>query len=135
MDGLKHKIKNKGLKHRFDKNETFEWLFWLRCLWCGDNRWDALHHIISPSSFGYHGGECNKSILNSCPIHNQSCHLDNGELHKEENEIELLQRVITIMSNNNYVLKNIDKEFIKTYFDTHYQYIKMPKTYESLHRD
>jgi hypothetical protein len=120
-----------GLNHRFNKDDTFEWLFWQRCLWCGENRWDALHHVISPSSYGYQQLDCNESILNSCPIHNRACHLDNSQLHKRDNEVELLEKIILILSNNDYKLKEIDKNFIKAYYDSHYKHINIPQCYTS----
>lgn len=121
-----------GLNYRFDTDDTFQWLFWQRCLWCGENRWDSLHHIISPSSYEHKDERCNMSILNSCPIHNEKCHLRNGQLHKRENEIELLEKVITILANNNYKLKDIDKKFIKTYQESHFKNVCIPQTYTSV---
>lgn len=118
-----------ALNNRFKKDDTFEWLFWQRCLWCGENRWDALHHVISPSSRGWKDTDCNTSILNSCPIHNTKCHLYNSGLHDRDNEIDLLEKILNIMSNNNYILKDIDKEFIKTYWDSHYKKITFPENY------
>ena len=111
----------KGLNHRFKKDETFEWLFWQRCMWCGENKWDALHHIISPSSRGYHKVDCNKSILNSCPIHNNKCHLNNSQLHQRENEIELFQKTFQALSSLGYKLKEIDEQFMETYWESHYK--------------
>ena len=115
-----------GLNHRFDKDLLFEWLFWQRCLWCGENRWDAMHHVISPSSRDYQKTNANKSILNGCPIHNEECHLKNSQLHKRENEIDLLQKIIDIMVTKDYQFNKIDKQFIKTYWKSHYQYITLP---------
>jgi hypothetical protein len=113
----------KGLNHRFSKDETFDWLFWQRCMWCGENKWDALHHIISPSSRDYHKVDCNKSILNSCPIHNSKCHLNNSQLHQRENEIELLQKTFQALSSLGYKLKEIDEQFMVTYWESHYKYV------------
>jgi len=120
-----------GLNYRFNHDDTFVWTFWQRCLWCGENRWDALHHVISPSSLHFSDVKWNNSILNGAPIHNEKCHLKNSQLHKIENEIELLRKIITILSINDYKLKERDKKFIKTYFDTHYKQIIIPKCYIS----
>lgn len=128
-------MSTKGLQYRFKEEDTYAWLFFQRCLWCGENRWDALHHIISPSSYGHKEVKCNKSILNSCPIHNDKCHLQNGQLHKRDNETELLEKVITILANNDYRLKDIDKEFIKTYTESHFKNISIPPCFTALIQD
>jgi len=104
------------LRNRFDIDElNSTWCFWFKCLWCDKSGFDAFHHIMSPSSLRYQDGEFNRSMLNSCPIHNFSCHLYNPELHKEENERYLLQKVLRILIKESYILKKIDVEFFKKY--------------------
>lgn len=123
------KLQQKGLKHRFDPEDKEIWYFWHRCLWCGKNSWDCLHHIISPSSHGYREVEENRSILNSSPMHNHGCHLDNPELHNREMEIKLLEKTLISLSIQGYDLKDIDRLFIKTYYDTHFNSIKLPSKF------
>lgn len=113
-------MRNRGLKHRFNPIDTEVWMFHYRCSWCGRNGWDCLHHIISPSSQDYRIGDFNASILNSSPLHNSGCHLDNGELHHQEIETKLLEKTMTILAYKHYELKDIDKQFVKAYWDTHY---------------
>ena len=72
---------------------------------------------------GHKPGEFNTSILNSSPMHNHGCHLDNGKLHHRETEIKLLQKTMTAISLQEYELTDLDREFIETYRDSHYQYI------------
>ena len=103
------------LSNRFPEELKYNWHFHYECLVCGKNRWDALHHIISPSSMNYIKGDHNKSILNSCPIHNDKCHLGNGELHNEHKESELLQRTVDALLKLDYKLKQIDLDFLETY--------------------
>jgi hypothetical protein len=84
---------------------------------CGKNGIDTLHHIISPTVRGYKSGKHNKSVLNSCPIHNTGCHLYNeAYLHDPENIGRLLRSVLrALVGKQGYELKPIDKEFINVY--------------------
>jgi hypothetical protein len=89
--------------------------------------WDVLHHIISPSFFGYIDGKHNESVLNSCPIHNYKhpdsvaeippCHIGNeAYLFKEETVKMLLKLVLHIQTNIfGHQLKPIDREFMSVY--------------------
>lgn len=117
-------MKKTGLQYRFCKMDTEVWMFWHKCMWCGKNRWDCLHHIISPSSMGHHPGEFNTSILNSSPMHNNGCHIDNGELHHREMEIKLLEKTMTALSYLRYDLTETDREFINIYNDSHFKHFK-----------
>ena len=119
-------MKRSGLRFRFDPLDILVWEFWHQCMWCGQNKWDCLHHIISPSSYGHRNTEANASILNSSPMHNHGCHLDNGRLHWRDMEIKLLQKTYDALTKRQgYRLKEIDREFIDTYMDSHYKQIKI----------
>jgi len=115
-------MKQSGLHNRFAKDDTEAWMFWYRCMWCGQNGWDCLHHIISPSSRGHRIGDFNESILNSSPMHNHKCHIDNGELHHRETEIKLLEKTMTVLRHKDYQMKDIDKRFQMAYWETHFQH-------------
>jgi len=105
-----------NLKNRFNQDELMSaWAFHFRCLWCGKSGADCFHHIISPSSHYYISGKFNTSILNSCPIHNFSCHIGNGDLHKIDNEKILLRKVYQTLVKNNYILNQKDKKFLEIY--------------------
>ena len=124
-------MKNTGLKYRFAPLEKEVWMFWHRCMWCGENKWDCLHHIISPSSMGHQPGEFNASILNSSPMHNHKCHLDNGKLHHRDTEIKLLEKTMTVLIHKEYKLTDLDREFIDAYRESHYKYFNnLLETYE-----
>ena len=117
-------MKNTGLQYRFSPLDKEVWFFWHKCMWCSKNRWDCLHHIISPSSRGHQHGDFNCSILNSSPMHNHGCHLDNPELHKREMEIKLLEKTMTALAYAHYKVKELDRQFINTYQKTHYKHFK-----------
>ena len=109
-------MKQSGLKNRFDSDElSSAWTFWIHCLWCWKSSPDCFHHIISPSSQSYKEGHFNNSILNSCPIHNEGCHLYNPALHKIENEKILLRSVLLILLVSGYQLTLKDYSFIENY--------------------
>ena len=109
-------MKNSGLKNRFNRDRLqAAWRFSYKCLWCGKSRFDAFHHIISPSSQAYQAGNFNSSILNACPIHNHGCHLYNPELHKAETEKMLLEKVLEILIKTDIKFNEKDKEFFRTY--------------------
>lgn len=115
-------VKQSGLQYRFNPIDTEVWMFFYRCMWCGKNRWDCLHHIISPSSMDHKHGDFNTSILNSSPMHNHGCHLDNGQLHHKKIEIKLLEKTMSALAYNHYKMNDIDKKFIDIYQDTHFKY-------------
>ena len=105
-----------ALKHRFNEEHLQEaWGFQNHCFYCGENGWDAVHHIISSSSNAYQNLKCNASVLNSCPIHNHKCHLYNSDLHRPETEKLLLKKVLMVLSANGYKFKPIDRQFISAY--------------------
>jgi hypothetical protein len=96
-------------------------------MWCGENKWDAIHHIISPSSMDWKAGKFNSSILNGAPIHNSKCHLYNSQLHNIEYERKLLSKVYDALISLGYELGQNDKDFMEAYAKTHYAQIKKPK--------
>jgi hypothetical protein len=69
---------------------------------------------MSPSSIRFKDGEFNTSMLNSCPLNNFDCHL-NQNLHSEEIEKLLAQRVITSLLKSGYEMTEKDVEFYKQY--------------------
>src|ERR1700749_3010740 len=101
-------MKHSGLKNRFPDKVRKVWIYHIHCLYCSKNMWDTLHHIISPGSSLYIPGPHNKSIFNSCPIHNykhpndpkpQNCHFGNeGKLTKKETIVSLLHSVYRELS-------------------------------------
>lgn len=99
-----------------------EWIYWHSCLICGKNKWDALHHVVSPSIQGYKEGKHNESILNSCPIHNFGCHIGN-EAHLSKFVGTILQNVLNTLDEMGYALGENDKEFLKVYGDLYERYI------------
>ena len=109
-------MKNSGLKNRFSQKTRYVWLYYYSCMICGENRIDALHHIISPSCRHYVKGKHNESVLNSCPIHNFSCHLDNeAYLFKDETISYLLNKVYVAVEELGYCLDENDKQFLEIY--------------------
>ena len=81
------------------------------------NRYDALHHIISPTLRFYRPGLYNKSVLNSCPIHNFKCHIGNdGYLHKDDVIRSLLKKNVLALDNLGYKTRSQrDAEFLMAY--------------------
>lgn len=110
-------MKKTGLSNRFSQKTRYEWLDWYSCLICRMNQQDALHHIVSPSSRHYVAGDHNKSVLNSCPIHNQKCHVGNeAHLNKDETITKLLNEVWDIMvCHQGHVMNENDGKFQTIY--------------------
>jgi hypothetical protein len=128
-------MKKSGLRNRFPEWVHKVWeLDWHSCMVCHLNNWNALHHIVSPSSRHYIDGSHNESILNSCPIHNYrhpscdvlksqgysgqgidcDCHINN-EAWLNKNISTLLMQTKQALEDIGYQLKPIDHEFIKVY--------------------
>src|SRR3990172_7761007 len=83
--------------------ELFQWNY--ECFVCGRNGQDVLHHIL--------GRESN-SPLNSCPVHNFSCHLENsGQLNTDKMKGKLLRKTRQFLVDNNYKLTKDDLNFIE----------------------
>jgi hypothetical protein len=130
-------MKNSGLKNRFPERVRHAWLYWWTCLMCRYNQANALHHILSPSSRLYIAGEHNKSIFNSCPLHNylhpnarelqkkgcegfgitKPCHVGNeSHLYKDDTIKSLLKEVRTIMTEEIEIeLDATDRDFLHIY--------------------
>lgn len=105
------------MKNNFDKSVFFFWMDNRECWVCGQEvvsdtskmfgeRVDALHHIL---------GRCSNSILNSAPIHNFSCHLDNGNINKSKNVKNFLNKTLTYVISNGYKFKKKDRNFLEKY--------------------
>lgn len=109
-------MQNTGLSNRFPQWVKWQWQGWHSCMVCSRNQWDALHHIMSPSTSLYIKGPHNHSILNSSPIHNEKCHLYNPWLHKPDNIATLLFKTYdALLQFQDYRLKRIDQEFLRLY--------------------
>ena len=117
-------MKNSGLRNRFSQDTKSKWLGWNSCIVCmlegrPASGADALHHIVSPSSMEYIDGEHNESILNSCPIHNQRCHIGNeAYLYKKENIariLKMVKRVLELYQDIDISQQQNDRDFEKLY--------------------
>ena len=109
-------MKNRGLKHRFDKDELQSaWAFHFTCFYCGKSHADCFHHIMSPSSQRFIDGDFNSSILNSCPVNNQFCHIHKGELHSEMIEKTFARKVINTLIESGYKMNEKDFVFYNKY--------------------
>ena len=67
-------------------------------------RIDALHHIL---------GRVSNSILNSAPIHNFCCHLNNGQLNKRETVRRFLRQTHEYLIAAGYKFKKKDQLFLE----------------------
>ncbi len=109
-------MRNNGLSNRFPSFVRHAWHFWYSCLVCGGNRIDALHHIIPPTVRWYVKGDHNRSVYNSCPIHNFKCHIGNDWwLHKEDNLRGLLRKTADALQWLGYHPNDVDFEFLRIY--------------------
>lgn len=105
------------LADRFKNEVRYFWEDNYHCIICGENGWDALHHIVNPSTDVYVKGKHNTSIYNSCPIHNFGCHLDKGDINRRETVSELLIKVFEFLDAMGYEPKEIDYKFTTIYKD------------------
>lgn len=99
------------LRNAFSQESRMLFFYHYDCLWCGQNGWDALHHIL---------GRVSTSPLNACPIHNLKCHIGNSALDSFESRSKLLKNVRNILLLTGYVFTTEDKQFIikyKKYYD------------------
>ncbi len=103
------------LKNRFLEEVRSEWNYCYSCSICGQNSWDSLHHIISPSMRWYVSGKHNTSVLNSAPLCNFKCHLYNPNLGKKETVKILLNKTKDYLMGEGYQLKEIDNKFLEIY--------------------
>lgn len=83
---------------------------------CGKNRWDVLHHILSPSSLLYVKGKHNESAYNSCPTHNFGCHIDNeAYIYKDSTIRTLLKKTKVALDEEDYRPTELDRQFLQIY--------------------
>lgn len=76
------------------------------CWWCGQNRWDAIHHIL---------GRVSTSPLNCAPIHNLRCHIGNAALDGYDERCRQLQKTLSYLESTGYRLTEEDVAFIEKY--------------------
>ena len=76
------------------------------CHWCGQNNWDAAHHIL---------GRVSNSPLNFCLIHNITCHIGNYALDSFESRSKLLKQTLQYLIGEGYILTEEDIEFKNKY--------------------
>jgi len=94
------------LKNSFSPETREIWIWWYSCFYCGKNQWDCLHHIL---------GRASSSILNSAPLHNDVCHLNNGKLATFDIRKKLLKKTLEFLKKNKYVLTDDDIQFMQQY--------------------
>ncbi|MDZ4205778.1 MAG: hypothetical protein U1C12_00970 [Patescibacteria group bacterium] len=103
------------MRNGFEKSTYDFWEGNRECWWCGlevvidpkkmiGERVDALHHIL---------GRVSNSIYNSAPIHNFSCHLENGKINKRETIKRFLKKTADYLAMAGYQLKQKDIKFLK----------------------
>lgn len=102
-----------NLRNSFSDATRSLFMFKYDCDWCLMNGWDCLHHIM---------GRVSDSPLNAATLHNNKCHLSNGELHTFDSEVELLSKTYWFLITNGYILTNTDRRFIKDHKE-HYSEI------------
>ena len=94
------------MQNNFSDNDRYLFLYKYDCDVCGQNGWNALHHIL---------GRVSSSILNASTIHNIKCHLENGKLSQFDVRKKLLNKTLKYLKENDYVLTKKDKEFMNKY--------------------
>ena len=109
---LKKRVKRSQKNFSTETRALFIWNY--QCWICGQNCWDAGHHIF--------GGDFLEadSPLNFCPIHNYPCHIGGGHHFSEEQTKMMCQKTIQWLFKNNYKLTATDEQFIldhKKYYD------------------
>jgi hypothetical protein len=94
------------IRQEFDQVELQRWFgYCYQCWICGLNSWNTFHHIC---------GDHSNSLLNAAPLHNWTCHIDiHPKLKKTENIQMLLEKTLSFLLSNGYVLNDNDKQFIK----------------------
>jgi hypothetical protein len=111
------------LKDRFPDKVKQYWIGFYTCLGknfetgeeCKKNHRNCLHHIIaSQSSYDYIKGKHNESILNSCPLNNEECHLYKP-LHSFKKQKYFLLKVKSILDQRGYKYEAIDYQFMQKY--------------------
>lgn len=111
-------MKKTGLRNRFAPKTRMGWMDWYDCMICGRNQIDALHHIHCPSVRSFIDGKHNRSIYNSCPIHNQVCHIGNEAfLYSDETVQELLAKTFYAVTELGWRNTSEDLEYLRVYID------------------
>ena len=103
-----------SLSNRFNEDIFAFWEGWYTDLIDFKNDANTLHHIISPGSMRYVSGTHNESIINSCPLNNHRNHLHKN-MHNREKEDMLIRRVILVLKDHGYKLKDKDQEYLRIY--------------------
>lgn len=84
------------------------WIDNYTCWYCNQSGADALHHIIPRSD-----PDCSTSPLNSAPLHNYPCHINNhGKITNKDWKSKFLKRTIKYLLRTEYKLTQEDKSFI-----------------------
>lgn len=116
-------MKNKGLQNRFPERVERFWKgsdYRFDCAICGQNHADCIHHIISSTAIDYVKGNHNESILNSCRLNNENCHL-HKPMQNRQLQKKLLKRtyeiVLEAIDNNEFELIEKDYKFLRIYKD------------------
>lgn len=87
--------------------------FVYRCLGCGRNHANCLHHIFGR---GLAGQDYHASIFNAAPMNNNDCHLArHGYWSTDEGKKHLLKQVIERLNSIDYELNALDHKFLKYY--------------------
>lgn len=94
------------LNNPFSEKTRLLFFYNYECFWCGQNGWDAGHHIL---------GRVSNSPLNFGPIHNTKCHIGNHELESFEAQSKLLKKTLAYLLQDGYTLTEQDKQFKASY--------------------
>jgi len=96
----------KRYQKNFSEKTRALFLYNYQCWICGQNTWDALHHIF--------GGEFEEadSPLNAAPICNMTCHIGDGHHFTEEDKKMMCQKTLRFLLRNGYKLTKKDEKFI-----------------------
>jgi len=91
----------------FNQEEVSRWFGdCYECWWCGENGWDAGHHINNHNKY-------NDSLLNYAPLHNHKCHIDiHPKLKRRENVEKLLQKTMSYLLSEGYEFNDTDRMFV-----------------------
>ena len=85
--------------------ETRELFIWnTLCWYCKRNHANCLHHIL---------GRISNSPLNSAPLNNFECHINNGKLATDKLRSEMLVKTLMFLKTIDYQFTPEDIEFIE----------------------
>lgn len=74
------------------------------CFKCGESGHDALHHIR---------GRVSDSPFNAAPLHNQRCHIGQGDIHTEPVERRYLAKTSRYLASVGYEATEADRAFLR----------------------